>query len=370
MKLIVLSSKLKEGLTTIERAVRDGGSLPVLKNVFLRTEKNKIQISATDLELGITRFVFGKIIEEGVVSVPFQTIYKIITNSDSERINLESEKNNLLVQTDNYKAAIQGVNPEEFPIIPKIKNEKNHLEINTSILKGALIKIIPAAQASEIRPEIAGVLFDHQLTVTKLVATDTFRLTEKTLSSKQFKGNFNQGFKIIIPIKTIQEIIRIFPDDETVRIFADDNQVLFQAENIELISRIIDGNYPDYEAIIPKNIDSEAQIGRVQFINALKLVSSFSGKISEVKIRLLENKKTLEVYSANQDLGENRYLIPIKLKGKPFKEVSFNWRYLLDGLKTLEAENIIFGINGDAKPSILKSSEDQSHFYIVMPIKA
>jgi len=370
MKIIILSSKLKEGLISVERAVNENSNLLILKNVLLKTYNNKLQISATNLELGIVRSIFGKIIEEGMAVIPFQTLYKIVLNSDSERINLETKNNNLIIKTDNYNALIQGINPEEFPIIPEIKNKKNHLTIPTNILKEALLKVVPAAQISEIRPEISGILFDYQLTIIKLAATDTFRLAEQIISDKEFKGNFPQGLKVIIPIKTIQEVIKIFSEKENLKIFIDDNQILFRNDEIKLISRIIDGDYPDYNSIIPSSIENEIIIKRDQLTSALKLVSSFSGKINEVRIKLLENKKTIEVYSASQDLGENHYLIPIKLKGKGFKDVSFNWRYLLDGLKVVRGENIIFGINGDNKPSILKSPEDKTYFYIVMPIKA
>jgi len=370
MKIVVLSSKLKEGLGMVERVVRDGGNLPILKNIILATQRGVIQISATNLELGVKSWVSGKIIEEGSVCIPFQNFHKIITNSDSERINLSSENQNLIIETDNYKAVIQGVAPDEFPIIPTIKNQQQVINIKSATLKEALTFISPAIQVSEVRPEISGALFDYQITLIKLVATDTFRLAEKTISEKSFQGSFSQGFKIILPIKIIQEVLRIFPDNLEIQIFTDDNQVLFRSEAVEIISRLTDGNYPDYEAIIPKSAETELIIERTQFVNALKLVSSFSGKVNEIRIRLLGNKKTIEIYSASQDVGENQYLIPVKMSGQEFGDISFNWRYLLDGLKALTGESVYFGISGDAKPAILKTKESHNGFFIIMPIKA
>lgn len=136
-----------------------------------------------------------------------------------------------------------------------------------------------------------------------------------------------------------------------------------------MISRLIDGNYPDYEQIIPKETDTEFQIPREHFVNAVKLVSNLSGKIDDIKIKFGDNKKTIEIYSANQYLGENNYLIPTKIKGKDFKEVIFNWRFLMDGLKTIDSPEIYFGINGESKPAILKNKDDNSYLYIIMPIK-
>lgn len=369
MKIIILRSNLKDGLVAVERAVSETGNLPILKNVLLKTFNNKVKIAATNLDLGITKLTSGKIIEEGGITVPFSTFYSLVNNSDNERITLETEKNNLVFKTDNYSAKIQCVGQEEFPIIPKIENEEAYIEVEQSIFKDAIRKVLNAAQISEIRPEISGVLFDFQLTALKFVATDAFRLSHKTINNNQFKNNFNHGFKVIVPLKTISEVVKIFPENQPIKIFIDQNQILFKNEELELISRLIDGEYPDYEQIIPKSVDNEMIINKEQLINAVKLASTFSGKTNDIKFKINENKKVLEVYSANQFLGENNYLIPIKLKGEGFGELAFNWHYFLDGLKVIDQENLVFGANGNNKPSIIKSPDDISYFYILMPIK-
>ncbi|MBI2024528.1 MAG: DNA polymerase III subunit beta [Candidatus Harrisonbacteria bacterium] len=369
MKIIILKSNLKEALSAVERAASENNNLPVLKNVLLKTYNNKIKIAATNLDLAVTKLTSGKIIEEGGITVPLSTFQSLVNNSDNERITVETEKNNLLFKTDNYTAKIQGVNQEEFPIIPRIESEENFIEMETPIFRDAVQKVLSAVQISEIRPEISGVLFDFQLTQLKLVSTDAFRLAQKTINNNQFKTNFKEGFKVIVPLKTITEAFRIFPDNQSIKIQLDPNQILFKNEDSEIISRLIDGEYPDYEQIIPKNIETETVLNREQLINAVKLASNFSGKTNDVKIKINDNKKVLEVYSANQYLGENNYLIPVKIKGDNFKEIAFNWRYFIDGLKIIDGENLVFGVNGENKPSIIKASDDPSYFYIVMPIK-
>lgn len=369
MKIIILRSNLKESLAAVEKAVSETSNLPILKNVLLKTYNNKIKIAATNLDLGITKLTSGKIIEEGGITVPFSTFYSLVNNSDNERITIETDKNNLIFKTDNYSAKIQGVSQEEFPIIPKIENEDSYIEIEAPVFKEAVQKVLNAAQISEIRPEISGVLLDFQLTVLKFVATDAFRLSQKILNNNQFKTSFNRGFKVIIPLKTISEVIKIFPENQPVKLFLDSNQVLFKNEELELISRLIDGEYPDYEQIIPKSTDNELIINKDQLVNAVKLASTFAGRTNDIKLKINDSKKVLEVYSANQYLGENNYLIPIKLKGEGFPEISFNWHYFLDGLKVINNENLLFGVNSDNKPSLIKSPEDTSYFYILMPIK-
>ena len=369
MKVIILRSNLKESLASVEKAISESGNLPILKNVLFKTYNNKIKIAATNLDLAITRMTSGKIIEEGGITVPFSTFYSLVNNSDNERILIETDKNNLIFKTDNYSAKIQGVGQEEFPIIPKIDNGEKFIEIDGAIFKEAVSKVLNAAHISEIRPEISGVLMDFQITTLKLVATDAFRLAHKTINNNQLKTNFDYGFKSIIPLKTISEVVKIFPENQPIKIYVDQNQILFKNEEIELISRLIDGEYPDYEQIIPKAVDSEVTINKEQLINAVRLASNFSGQTNDIKIKINAGKKVLEVYSASQYLGENNYMIPIKLKGDEFEEIAFNWRYFLDGLKVVNQENLIFGVNKINKPSIIKPTEDSSYFYILMPIK-
>ena len=369
MKVILLKTNLKEGLSAVERGVTESNSLPVLKNILIKTFNNRIRIDSTNLEIGISRFVSGKIIENGSVTVPFHVLLGIVNNLDAERINLETDGNNLLIKTDNYEAKIQGISPEEFPIIPKISNLDYYLEINSDFLKKYISKVITCCQISEIRPEISGIMFDFQMTVLKLAATDSFRLAEASIFSNHFKTNFIRGFKVVVPMKTAQEIMRIFGDNQNITIHVDPNQILFKNEDSELISRLIEGEYPDYDQIVPKELKTELTINKNNFTNALKLVSNFSGRINEIKIKLKDGKKVLDVYSSSQYLGENNYLVPVKSKGEDFSEVKFNWRFLIDGLKTLETDNVLFGINGDSKPSLIKSPEDTSYFYILMPIK-
>lgn len=353
----------------MERAATEVAKLPILKNVLLKANDGKIKITATNLEIGIERLVSAKIIESGSITIPLATFHSIVNNSDSEKINLETKDNNLVFKTDNYEARIQGIREEEFPIIPKIENKEQYLEIDANLLKESLSKVVNAAQISEVRPEISGVLFDFQVTLLKFVATDSFRLAEKTINENNFKTNFNRGFKVIVPLKTIQEVLRIFNNDKKIIVNIDPNQILFKNDDLELISRLIDGNYPDYEQIIPKSFDTEITLNRDNLINASKLVSNFSGRINDIKLKVKEAAKNLEIYSANQYLGENNYLVPAKISGSSFEGVAFNWRYLLDGLKAVNSENLFFGVNGDNKPAIIKSPQDDSYFYVLMPIK-
>lgn len=368
MKLITLKNNLKEALAAVGQGIGENSNLPILKHVLIRVAGNTCTLAATNLEIGITRSLSAKIQEPGVLTVPFSTFYNVVSWSDSERISLESDKNNLIAKTDDYRAVIQGMAESDFPIIPQIQNKNNYLEINSLVLKQALGSVVVASQVSEIRPEIGGILFDFQLQTLKLAATDTFRLAEKTLRNTEWKSTFYEGWKVVAPLKTIQEVIRTFPDDQTVRISIDPSQIAFTSDNQTLISRLIDGQYPDYGHIIPREFKSEVLISREKLMSAVKLASSFAGRSNDVRFKITEGAKAIRVYAASQAVGENQYLIPIKASSE-IPEIVFNWRYLLDGLRPHSSENVLISLVSDAKPALIKNPDDASYFYILMPIR-
>jgi DNA polymerase III subunit beta len=366
MKLIVIKGNLKDGLNIVERSSSENTSLPILKNVLLEAVDNKIQLTATNLEIATTSWVAGKVIEPGRITVPLNLLSGVLANLGSERLNLETKDNVLEIKTDNYKAIIQGLSAEDFPLIPRLKNETRSLDIKGDILKETLSQVLPSVQVNELRPELTAILFNFNLDHLKMVATDGFRLAEKTLAHNQFKANYEEAFRMLLPLKSAHEIARIIKENETVKIFYDSNQVLFSTEQMKFNSRVLEGNYPDYTAIIPKSFDTEILIEREELINGLKLAGVFTSKVNEIRIKIHTEKKVIEIFSTDQ-AGENSYLIPAKIKGNG-REVSFNWKYLLDGLRALSTEEIFWGINEENKPALLRSPNDATYFYILMPI--
>lgn len=172
---------------------------------------------------------------------------------------------------------------------------------------------------------------------------------------------------MLVPLKTAYEISRITKDDELVRIHYDENQVLFKTETTELISRLIEGNFPDYSQIVPKKLVAEIVVETAEFWNGVKLASVFGQKNGEIEVKIHPNKKTVEIVSADQALGENSYLLPAKIKGEAIN-VIFNWRYLVDALKVIKTEEVLLGLQEDANPAIIRPAVDGSYFYIIKPI--
>ncbi len=367
MKVIVIRSNLKDGVNIAERAVGENLNLPILKNILFEAEGNKIKITATNLEIAITAFISGKVIENGKFTVSAGVLSNLIGNIQSDRLNIEDKKGKLEIKTDNYEAWVQGMPANDFPITPKIKEGKEYIEIKTTALKEALGQILIASQFSDLRPELNNILFDFSINSIKLVATDSFRLAEKTIPSEEFSTNHKEKFNLLLPLKTAQELTRILKDGDTVKMYHDENQALFKTEQTELLSRLSEGSFPDYAAIIPKKFAAEAAFNRQEFLNALKLAGIFGSRTSEVKLKAQENKKAVAILSADQALGENSYILTAKIQGK-LGEITFNWRYIADVLKVLKTEEVWFGINSENEPAEIKSLGDASYLYILKPI--
>ena len=369
MKIVILRNNLKNALDAVSHTLGDASNLPILKNILIKAVSGRIQICSTDLETAIVRSVAGKIIDEGSVTIPFSVFSSVIGNIQNERLDLESKGMNILIKTDNYEAVIQGMNIDDFPIIPRIDNKDEYIEIDGDALKNSLEKVVGAAQMSELRPEISGILFDIEPGMIKLAATDSFRLAEKTIYESEFKNNFDKGMKFIVPLKPIQEMLRVMDGRSPARIYANGGQFMLENGDLELVSRLIDGQFPDYAPIIPKNVTTDVSLDKNELMGALKLASAFTSKNNEVKLDIGKDGKVVEVYSGDSLLGENKYLIPAKITGDAV-QISFSWRFLLDGLRNLESDSVMFGLQGNVRPSILKDPGDASFFYIIMPIKS
>lgn len=326
-----------------------------------------INLTATNLEIGVRYNLAGKITKEGSITVPAALFSQIITNLSDERVELSSEDGGLLnISTESYKASLQGSPAADFPLLPAIENTEEYIEVESGALKSALDSALSAAQFSELRPELSSVYFQFLEDRIVLVATDSFRLAEKTLADNQFKSTVTGEFKVLLPLRTAQELARTLKEKGSVKIYRDPNQMLFKTERAELISRLLEGTFPDYRAVIPKDYQAEVVVDRDEFLNAVKLSGVMSGNALEVTLRP-GTGDALEIFSRDEKLGENSYQLPAKMKGS-FKEASFNWKYLLEGAKAMPAKEFTLGLNDDNKPAVLKPRQDTSYFYILMPI--
>ncbi|MEK7658345.1 MAG: DNA polymerase III subunit beta [Patescibacteria group bacterium] len=373
MKIEVLKENLKTGLSISEKTIGKNLSLPILDNVLISTEDNFLSLSSTDLETAIKLWILVKIIKKGKVAVPAKFLSSYISTLPNEKITLEANGQNLHIDCKNFKTQIQGHNPEEFPIIPEFKNLE-YIEIDNNKLCQGLSQIVDVASLSQTRPEISGIYFVFSKNLLKIVATDSFRLAEKTINLESF---VKKDYSFILPQKPAKEIINILAEKEgIIKIYFSPSQILFEFPmkeilhpQIQITSRLIEGEYPDYQEIIPKKFKTQVILKRDEFLNQIKTASLFSGKINEVKITINVEKKEIEIFAQSPDLGENKSIIIGKIDGESI-EASFNHRFLTDGLLNIKSSEVMFNLSKEEGACILRPVGDASYIYVVMPIKS
>ncbi len=379
MKLLILQNKLKEGLNIIERIVGKSLSLPILNNTLIKAQKNFISLSATNLEIGINWQSLAKVETEGELVVPVRLLTNFFSLLANKQVILEKKDNFLVLEYDNIKTQIKCFSPEDFPILPQVSRE-NFIELEALPFCQGLEQLVDIVSPSQTRPEISGIYFSLQKEIIKLAATDSFRLGEKTLffdKKSVFSKSLTDEISFIFPQKTAKEIINVFGGkEEEIKLYFSPNQILFENETtetshprIQIISRLIEGEYPIYQDIIPKKYQTQVVLTKDEFLNQIKIAALFSGKINEVKFKINPQKEEIEIFSQNPDLGQHRSFLKGKVKGEPL-EISFNHKFLIDGLLTVKSSQISLELSGQEGPAVLKPVGDQTYLYVVMPIKA
>lgn len=362
MKIIVNQKNLKKGLNIVEKIVSRNPSLPILNNILIKTENGRLKISATNLEVGISYFIGAKIDEIGEIAVPARILSDFINNSSDEKISLVSKNNILQIISDKYKTQILGFDTKNFPIIPKIKDI---LLCNLPIapLKNSLLSVFDSMALSETRPELAGVYIKFNNKNIVFASTDSFRLTEKIIDFKTDKL-----IDLILPRNTIAELIRVLGDLEgDINVYIKDSQISFINNDFELVSRMIDGNYPDYKKIIPEKFISKVLIDKDSFEKNIRLAGLFSSNISDIKLNCINDK--IIITSKNSDKGDIEIHADSILKNEPF-EISINYQYLLDGLKKIPTAKAVVEFTGAGSPLVLRPAEDKKDLtYLIMPFR-
>ncbi len=379
MKLTCTQENLNKALNIVGKIINKNTTLPILNNVLLKTEKGRLKLISTNLELGVDCWVGGKIEEDGEITIPTKLFANFISTIPSGNIEMKLKGDVLSVKCGGYKTNIKGIDAKEYPLTPKIEM-KPIFKIKSADFKQALFQVLPSISNSESRIEITGVFMDlSKLDRNKLilVATDSYRLAEKTLELE--KGNVNKETvdllkdikSVIIPKNTIQEIVRdLDNENEVVEVTISENQILFNFGNTSVISRLIEGKYPDYKQIIPNKFESEVKIGVDEAVNAIKVASLFANISSNsVELKLFPESKTLEINAETSDVGSNSSKIPAEISGKKL-DVVYNYRYLIDGFNSLSGERATLKVNGEGMPTVLASDTDKSFLYVIMSIRS
>jgi len=365
MKLTVLTQNLKRGLELAGFSILSSGSLPILSCVLLKAKKNGLEIISTNLELGITIKIRAKVDKEGEVVLPFKILSEFVNNIGDEKINLTKKDEGVDLSTNHYKAQILGVNPEEFPLLPKIDDYKE-IKVNKNDFSLGAQKVIIAPSIDETRPVLAGVLFwlkDNEL---RLVGTDSFRLAELKIEQE----NTKQGeTKVILPLKMVQILLRILSKSlgEEFIMQISENQIRFLIDDCEIVGRLIEGEYPNYEQIIPETYKTRLYLEKEELNKALKILTSFSQETNkEIEIEIKKNE--IEITAHSPQIGSNNAILEGKIEGNPIK-IKFNGNYISEGLGVISESKIIFDLTGELSAAVIRGENNEKFTYLVMPLK-
>lgn len=362
MKLQVTQENLSKALASVSRVASSRGTLPILANVLLTITGNRLSIAATNLDIAITHYVGAKVSREGSITVPARLMQDFVSSLPEGVIDLSLEDNKLHISTEKYNSVINGVSAEDYPVMPAISDGKTW-KIDAKTLKQGLQQVVVAASHDEARPVLTGVYIHSHESVLYMVATDSYRLAEKKLMKTA------QDVSLLVPAAALQDLLRLLDDEESVMVTHDEQQVLFQLGDIELVTRLIEGTYPDYRKLIPNKFSCQATLKRAEFVNITKVSSLFARESAgSITLQVEQDPPQVSIRSIASQLGENTAAADADVSGEG--TITLNSRYVLDALNVLHGDEVKFAFNGKLEPSVIADPAAGDYTHVIMPLKS
>jgi DNA polymerase-3 subunit beta len=374
MKVSCLQENLAKGLAIVGRAVTTRSSLPVLANVLLATDQNRLKLSATNLEVIITCWVGAKVEEEGAITIPARTLTDLVSNFPQEQVNLTLNKTSqtLHVTCGRTDANIKGIDAQEFPLIPE-PEQANRIRVEPPVLKQMINQVAFAAASDDSRPMLTGVstTFDGNQVI--MAATDGFRLS---LRSAQIAGQVAEPLQTIIPARALSDVARIIGDDLNAVYISfpqGRNQIIFDMDNVVLVSQLIEGNFPDYKPIIPRRRNTRTVLGTAEFRKACRTADIFAREASNTARVAVEPGDGIApsyamITATSVETGNNEAQIDASVEGEPI-EIAFNVKYMADVLNIIDTPQVALETTGPLDPGVIKPVGDTDFVHIIMPMQ-
>ncbi len=363
MKIECSVEKIKNATAQVERITGKNLTLPILNSILLIASGKSLKLRSTNLSLGIEIEIPAKIEKEGIVAVSGTILNAVFSNiTQNDTVFLEEEGGTLLVKTKKSKIKLKNQSHEDFPTIPLVNGTS--FEIEAKKLIDGIKSVYYSSSFSDIKPEISSVYIYTNAESLTFVSTDSFRLAEKKIKIK----GLSEITGLLIPFRNISEILKVFGELQgMIKVCFNKNQISFSSDNIYLTSRIIDGIFPDYKQIIPKDFSTEAVLLKQDLLNALKLSNVFSDKFNQVNLRIDPKEKIFELSSFNNDVGENKTYLDAVEKGDEI-ELSFNYKYFLDCFQSINTDSVSVKMSGSSRPIVISPVSDPSFTYLIMPM--
>jgi DNA polymerase-3 subunit beta len=363
MKVECSIEKIKNAISQVERITGKNLTLPILSSILLIASDKSLKLRSTNLSLGIEIEIPAKVEKEGTVAISGSTLNAVFSNvSQNENVHLEDIDGNLMVKTKKSKIKLKGHSYEDFPTIPTVAGTS--FEVDSKKIMEGIKSVYYSSSVSDIKAEISSVfIYSHEENL-YFVSTDSFRLAEKKIKIK----NPPEAMRILVPFKNVIEILKVFGEFQgLIKVCFNKNQISFSSDNVYLTSRIIDGIFPDYKQIIPKDSSTDAVVLKQDLLNALKLSNVFSDKFNQVNLKIAPKEKVFELSSANNDVGENKTYLDAVVKGETV-ELGFNYKYFLDCFQSISTDSVSIKLSSAQRPMVISPVSDPSFTYLIMPM--
>lgn len=370
MKLKTLQDNFSKAINTAARFASTRAQLPILGNILLSAKKNKLLVASTNLETSIAISVGGQVEKEGEITIPARVLADLVSNLASGQISLQSEKEQLEISAEGFSSSLSGMNSSDFPSVP-INLGKETIKLAKDDFITAVSQVSFAASIDETRPVLTGVLFIFEKGNLSLIATDGFRLSQKRLSLNAQKKQKAQ--RIILPRSALSELSRLSTEEEEISFsFRDkDNQVVFGLLNAILSSRVLEGEFPNFEKIIPKSSNYKVDLDKEEMLRAVRLASVFARDSANI-VKLAIKKGSVEFSAESAQAGQQKTQVDAKVKGEISKsgfEISFNYRFLEDFLNAVQGEEVQIEFSSSSAPGVFTDPKDKNFLHLIMPVR-
>lgn len=366
MELTVTQENLARALTSASRVASTKTQLPILNNILLRTDGTRLLVAATNLEIASSHFVGAKIVSHGSITVPARLVSEFITSLPKGTVELKVKGNQLVITSGHYTSMVNGVVADEFPELPTIDESSSiQYSITAEDFKQSVGQTIITASSDATRPILTGVYWHSHEGYLYLVATDGYRLSERRLVATKSE------VAAIIPTQTLQEVLRLVTDStEEVEVLFDETQVRFRVQDAEVVSRLIDGNFPNYRNLIPEKTATVGVIKKEDFVRITRIAGLFARESGGgITLSLDSDKGMISIHSIASELGENTSEAEAEINESG--TITLNARYLSDALSVVDGDVVEFSFNGKLSASILRAqSKDPNYLHIIMPLKS
>lgn len=375
MKAIVLQENLARGLNIVSRAVSPRSTLPVLANVLLATDEGRLRLSATNLEMGITCWIGARIEEEGSTTVPARTFSDLVNalTGDQVTLNLDVNTQTLNVRCGPSNTDIKCIDAQEFPPLPALELD-GAIRINVADLKEMVHQVAFAASTDEARPVLQGVLIQVDGEQITLAAADGFRLSVRKADLSQPAA---QSVSVIVPARALNELARVITDGENELLMLvpkGRGQVIFRCGDVELVSQLIEGTYPDYQSIIPRSYQTRTLVSTAALLKACKQAEIFAREgINEARLNIKPASDPslpgeVEVTAFSEETGKSEAVIEAAIEGKGLL-IAFNVKFLREALEVIKTPNVALEMNTSQTPGVIRPVGGEDFVHVIMPMR-